>query len=72
MERPVFRDLRDPKVWDSGEWNEWDWVATDQKSFRLAFETLVAAGCDKWVLLDLLGLSGFPNAILGPFGVFRE
>ena len=22
--------------------------------------------------MEILGLSGFPNAILGPFGVFRE
>ena len=50
----ILKDLRDPKVWDSSEWNEWDWVATDQKLFRLAFEALVEAGCDKRVLLDLL------------------
>ena len=25
-----------------------------------------------WGDPDLQGLSGFPNAILGPFGVFRE
>ena len=40
---------------------------------------MLSAGCRQDPLAELregaqgiLGLSGFPNAILGPFGVFRE
>ncbi len=54
MEKPVFRDLRDPEVWDSGEWNEWDWAAHVHKEFKRAFETLVAEGCDGSELFDIL------------------
>ena len=39
---------------DSCEWNWWDWVAEDHLAFRPAFDALVAAGCDPWVLLDTL------------------
>ena len=36
------------------EENWWEWVAEDHPKFRPAFDALVAAGCDPWVLLDTL------------------
>ncbi len=55
MEKPVFKDLSDREVLGWHEWSWWDWAAHDQKSFRLAFEALVEAKCDGWVLLGTLG-----------------
>jgi len=55
MEKPWFKDLSDREVLGYSEWSWWDWAAHDQKSFKLAFEALVAAKCDGWVLLDTLG-----------------
>lgn len=54
MEKPWFLDLSDREVWLHGQWNEWDWAAHDHEAFKVAFETLVAEGCDGRVLLDIL------------------
>ena len=57
MEKPWSKDVSAIEGWFSPgeELSYWNSVAQDDKSFRLAFKALVAAGCDKWVLLDTLG-----------------
>ena len=46
-------------------------VAADSRCFELRIYTAEPARNGQGGI-DNLGLSGFPNAILGPFGVFRE